>query len=104
MKMNLLNYAVKLKQLHLAENWFHSLFPYSSFCDCPLGTSLSDGKQNGIDGCTHLSEASDLLLESGAPNLESHLLQPENERQLFQIAKRTELGEMAVFYFQPKCF
>jgi hypothetical protein len=59
---------------------------------------------NGIDGCTRLSEASDLLLESGAPNLESHLLQRENERQLFQIAKRTELGEMAVFYFQPKCF
>jgi hypothetical protein len=59
---------------------------------------------NGIDECTRLSEASDSLLENGAPNLESHLLQPENERQLFQIAKRTELGEMAVFYFQPRCF
>ncbi|KAH9574668.1 hypothetical protein CY35_01G070700 [Sphagnum magellanicum] len=54
---------------------------------------------NAIDGCTRLSEASDLLLESGAPNLESHLLQPENERQLFQIAKRTELGEMAGLFF-----
>jgi hypothetical protein len=37
-----------------------------------------------------------MLLEDGTPNDESHALQQQSDRQLFQISKRTELGEMAV--------
>ncbi len=54
-------------------------------------------EKNGIEEHTLLAiEASEMLLEDGTPNDESHALQQQSDRQLFQIAKRTELGEMAV--------
>ncbi|CAK9881645.1 unnamed protein product [Sphagnum jensenii] len=56
--------------------------------------------KNGIEEHTLLAiEASEMLLEDGTPNDESHALQQQSDRQLFQIAKRTELGEMAGLFF-----